>query len=425
MTYLDLRKAFHDTAQDADQLYDRRFNDERTWHLKTSIAGSPAFVYMAPEIYEALLDAAQIDKDILRLEAALPQRALDSYRESCLIDEIVLTNEIEGVHSTRREIGEVLERLKQNDRRGRFFGIVQKYALLQTRPDIALRTCADVRDVYDDLVLAEVRISDPHNVPDGTYFRTKMVHVINEAGIPIHDGIEPEARIIEEMDQALDVLNDESREPLLRIALFHFLFGYIHPFYDGNGRTNRFISSYLISRQYEPIVGLGISHAVKQEIEKICGQKSFEMQEADENLVQYYNMIQEICRLIFVMLLSVLGVSTIIMLISDIKLRETEILEWKTMGYRKRDIMYMLVMEHLVLVIKAFLTAIIVSVVFVFAVNYVIQNCLPFYRRTIVIQWQGNTLWMIGAILIVSAVIAIIVAGYGIAYGKEAERKYL
>ena len=268
MTYLDLRKAFHDTAQDADQLYDRRFNDERTWHLKTSIAGSPAFVYMAPEIYEALLEAAQIDKDILRLEAALPQRALDSYRDSCLIDEIVLTNEIEGVHSTRREIGEVLERLKQNDRRGRFFGIVQKYALLQTRPDIALRTCADVRDVYDYLVLAEVRISDPHNVPDGTYFRTKMVHVINEAGIPIHDGIEPEARIIEEMDQALDVLNDESREPLLRIALFHFLFGYIHPFYDGNGRTNRFISSYLISRQYEPIVGLGISHAVKQEIEK-------------------------------------------------------------------------------------------------------------------------------------------------------------
>lgn len=268
MTYLDLRKAFHDPAQDADQLYDRRFNDERTWHLKTSIAGNPAFVYMAPEIYEALLEAAQIDKDILRLEAALPQRALDSYRDSCLIDEIVLTNEIEGVHSTRREIGEVLERLKQNDRRGRFFGIVQKYALLQTRPDIALQTCADVRDVYDGLVLGEVRASDPQNIPNGTFFRTKMVHVINEAGIPIHDGIEPESRIIEEMDRALALLNDESREPLLRIALFHFLFGYIHPFYDGNGRTNRFISSYFISRQYEPIVGLGISYAVKQEVEK-------------------------------------------------------------------------------------------------------------------------------------------------------------
>lgn len=173
MTYLDLRKAFHDTAQDADQLYDRRFNDERTWHLKTSIAGSPAFVYMAPEIYEALLEAAQIDKDILRLEAALPQRALDSYRDSCLIDEIVLTNEIEGVHSTRREIGEVLERLKQNDRRGRFFGIVQKYALLQTRPDIALRTCADVRDVYDDLVLARFASRIPTTSPMAPTFALK------------------------------------------------------------------------------------------------------------------------------------------------------------------------------------------------------------------------------------------------------------
>lgn len=268
MAYLDLRKAFHRSAQDPVQLYDQRFNDERTWHLDTLVAGEPAFVYMAPEIYEALLQAAQIDKEILRLEAALPQRALDSYRNSCLIDEIVLTNEIEGVHSTRREIGEVLERLKQNDRHGRFFGIVQKYALLQTRPSISLRTSSDVRDVYDDLVLREVHAADPENMPDGTYFRTKMVHVVNEAGIPIHDGLEPESRIIQEMERALVALNDESREALVRIALFHFLFGYIHPFYDGNGRTNRFISSYFISREYEPIVGLGISYAVKQEIKK-------------------------------------------------------------------------------------------------------------------------------------------------------------
>ena len=268
MTYLDLRKAFHNPAHDPDQLYSRRFNDERTWHLDIQIAGADAFVYIAPEIYETLLEAARIDKEILRLETALPQRALDSYHNSCLIDEIVLTNEIEGVHSTRREIGEVLERLRQNDRRGRFFGIAQKYALLQTRPSIPLRSCADVRHIYDDLVLKEVLASDPRSVPDGTYFRTKVVHVINEAGIPIHDGLEPETRIIEEMNRALAILNDESREPLVRIALFHFLFGYIHPFYDGNGRANRFISSYFISRQYEPIVGLGISYAVKQEIGK-------------------------------------------------------------------------------------------------------------------------------------------------------------
>ena len=126
MTYLDLRKAFHDTAQDADQLYDRRFNDERTWHLKTSIAGSPAFVYMLRKSTKPCSKLLKSTKISFAWKPHFPSEALDSYRDSCLIDEIVLTNEIEGVHSTRREIGEVLERLKQNDRRGRFFRYCSK-----------------------------------------------------------------------------------------------------------------------------------------------------------------------------------------------------------------------------------------------------------------------------------------------------------
>lgn len=268
MTYKDLRKVFHDPADNADALYESRFRDPHTLHLDTTVAGAPAFVFMAPEIYEAVLEAAKLDKEILKLEILLPGRALESYRDSCLIDEIVLTNEIEGVRSTRREIGEVLERLRENDRSGRFLGIVQKYALLESRPRIATETCADIRALYDDLVLAEVRSADPDNVPDGRYFRRGVVHVVNRAGIPVHDGIEPEDRIIEELDNALRLLNDNSIELLVRVALFHFLFGYIHPFYDGNGRTNRFISSYLITQEYEPLVGLSLSFAVKSDINK-------------------------------------------------------------------------------------------------------------------------------------------------------------
>lgn len=268
MPYLELRKAFHNPSEDDRELFERRFADERTFHLDTRISGSQAFVCMAPEIYEAMIEAAHLDKQILRLELSLPGRALDSYRDSCLIDEIVLTNEIEGVRSTRREIGEALERLRKNDRHGRFLGIVQKYALLQSRERIPLRTCADVRALYDDLVLREIEASDPANVPDGELFRAGPVHVVDRAGIPIHDGIEPESQIQEALKRALAILGDDSLAPLVRISLFHFLFGYIHPFYDGNGRTNRFISSYCIAQEYEPIVSLGISYAVKQEIEK-------------------------------------------------------------------------------------------------------------------------------------------------------------
>lgn len=268
MGYRNLRSLFHDPTADDGSIFEERFSDPHTVHLKTAIKGFPAFVYMAPELYENAIAAARLDKEIFKLELALPERALANYRNSCLIDEIVITNEIEGVHSTRREIGEVLERLERNDRRGRFLGIVQKYALLQTRPSIPLSTCQDIRDLYDDLVLEEVRSTEPDNVPDGRYFRSKITHVVNQAGMIVHDGIESEEAIVQEMERALSLLNSASVEPLVRISAFHFLFGYIHPFYDGNGRTSRFISSYCISQHFEPLAGLNISYAIKENIEK-------------------------------------------------------------------------------------------------------------------------------------------------------------
>ena len=45
------------------------------------------------------------------LSAQLPDIAKEQYSRKCLIDEIVLTNKIEGVHSSRKEIGEVLDML--------------------------------------------------------------------------------------------------------------------------------------------------------------------------------------------------------------------------------------------------------------------------------------------------------------------------
>ncbi|MBP3410343.1 MAG: Fic family protein, partial [Clostridia bacterium] len=81
-------------------------------------------------------------------------------------------------------------------------------------------------------------------------------------------GIYPENRIIQAMDIALRFLQKQEYNPLIRIAVFHYLFAYIHPFYDGNGRMTRFISSYFLSRELCPLVGLKLSSAIKAEQSK-------------------------------------------------------------------------------------------------------------------------------------------------------------
>ena len=266
--YKDLRSLFHDPNQDHEKAFSERSESSQAVHLDMSVSGNQAFFVIAPEVYDAALKASRLDKEIAKLTAQLPGKAIISYTESCLIDEIVITNEIEGVNSTRREISEVLDSLAEQDRRKRFHGLVQKYLMLCSGKDIPIRTCDDIRAIYDELVLDEIKESDPKNVPDGKIFRNGPVSVLNAAQIPIHQGVEPESKICSCMESALDLLNDETVLPLARISAFHFLFGYVHPFYDGNGRTNRFISSYAISHEYEPIVGFRLSYAVKKDISK-------------------------------------------------------------------------------------------------------------------------------------------------------------
>ena len=224
---------------------------------------------MDSAVYELIIRAMELDRPIDQVMGMLPQRAIEQYMDKCLIDEIVLTNGIEGVHSTSREIDDALEMLAEKDRTGRFLGIVEKYHALRTRERISIATCADVRALYDELVLDEVVAGDPGHAPDGQFFRTGPVSVLDAAQRPIRHGVEPESEIIELMDRALSVLGDAVLPVLVRVSVFHFLFVYIHPFYDGNGRTNRFIGSYVLSRSFSPIVGYRLSYSVKERIENI------------------------------------------------------------------------------------------------------------------------------------------------------------
>lgn len=248
-----------------EEIYQRDYTDPNTIRLDFLIHEKPAFIVPTPEIFRNIIDILKLNKDVSLIRNNLPGAAIEQFTRRCLIDEIILSNGIEGVSSTRREINEVLDSLKTGHRI-RFQGLVNKYQKLQEDETVSLRSCEDVRTLYDTLVLEEVLSENEENAPDGDLFRKDSVSVENAIGKTIHQGVFPENRIIAAMESALSFLNNEKVEALIRIAGFHYLFGYIHPFYDGNGRTSRFISSYLLSKELDPLIGYRLSYTIKEHI---------------------------------------------------------------------------------------------------------------------------------------------------------------
>lgn len=266
MAYKDLRKLFFADKDNYESIYQNRFSNESAIHLGIEISGNPAFFLITPEILQLSMEILRLNSSLAPLREVLPGKAFSQYRNTCLISEITLTNDIENVHSSRREISDLLSALSQHDNRKRFRGLVNKYAMLLNDEPRQLETCQDIRNIFDEMVSNEIKMDKPDHLPDGNIFRAESVTVYSGSDKPLHQGLYPEKLIIQTMNQALEFLNNETVEKLLRISVFHYLFGYIHPFYDGNGRVSRFISSYLLSGVLDPIVSFHLSLTIKEQI---------------------------------------------------------------------------------------------------------------------------------------------------------------
>ena len=264
MEYELLSKIFYKKPTEYESIYDARFNSEASIKLPIKIHENVGFIFNTNEITKLLVKIYKTINKINLLRTHLPNITINSYIIKSLKDEIALTNEIEGVRSTRKEIENAIDSIK-NDKSARFKGLVDKYFKLISNEIIPLNNCEDIRTIYDALVLPEI---EKENLPDGILFRKEPVQVVSATQKEKHRGIMPESKIIESLDLCLDFLKSDDIDSLIKISAFHYLFGYIHPFYDGNGRTSRFISSYLIKNELDVLLALKLSYTVKNNINK-------------------------------------------------------------------------------------------------------------------------------------------------------------
>ena len=91
--------------------------------------------------------------------------------------------------------------------------------------------------------------------------------LVNEAtGETIYTPPQDPSEVIELMTNLERFINDDSffdADPLVKMAVVHYQFESIHPFYDGNGRTGRIINViYLIQKELLNIPVLYLSRAI-------------------------------------------------------------------------------------------------------------------------------------------------------------------
>lgn len=280
MKFISLTKYFYQhTQEEYETEYIRRLEAPFTVHFNIPIHqynrknAYPAFLCYTGEILRLVEKFYKTYEQFLYTVNTVPPVVLYQFTRLSIVEEVKSTNDIEGVRSTKKEIREIIE--KKGTHYHRLQSVVHQYLELLGEEEIKFDTCQDIRNFYDDFTHQEITQENPQNRLDGSLFRKEPVQIEAATGKTIHQGLYPESRIIEALDQALRILHSEEYPLLIRLALFHYFFVYIHPFYDGNGRTDRFITSYFLSRKFHRLLAVRLSIYIKR------------------NQSRYYHMLEE------------------------------------------------------------------------------------------------------------------------------------
>ncbi len=262
-----LYKIFYSNQKAHQAEYFARFTSPSAVHLTLKIKqfnhdkAFQAFFYYNQNLALLMQKIYTLFTNFLSILHIVTPIVQQQFALSCLIEEVHSTSSIEGIHSTHRELKDILDGNYYNNH---FSSIIKKYDLLISGNSPLFLSCEDIRTFYDEFAHVDVITENPKNKLDGSLFRKETADILSPAGKIIHRGITPEVNIITYMSEALKFLNDDTVPALVRIAVFHYLFVYIHPFYDGNGRTARFISSAYIAKHLHQLIALRLAVTIKR-----------------------------------------------------------------------------------------------------------------------------------------------------------------
>ena len=267
--YQPLAKLFYQDASSSrysanEQEARRRLEDPSTFRTGIMLEHGELFLAIPRELtiqHELMLRA---ERRVSKLWSGLPGIAQWAYIRGLIMDEIVSSNNIEGIHSSRREIADALDSQQDDSRPDtarRFREFARLYLELTDKNRVFPHEPEDVRNMYNRIVGSEIETS---SLPDGKLFRAGEVDILSTTQKTLHRGVSPESRITEMITQMIELASSDDIPAVYAALLSHFLFEYIHPFYDGNGRTGRYLLALYLSEPLSLVTTLSLSRVIAE-----------------------------------------------------------------------------------------------------------------------------------------------------------------
>ncbi|WP_165496246.1 Fic family protein [Alloscardovia theropitheci] len=246
-------------ADQAKKEYDSRFNGYASFASGVTLGDFEVFAIGTKELQALDVRLSKNDSEINKLWNILQEAAKTSYIRDLVGNELKSSNEIEGVHSTRQEISNAINAAQNDNTHTRLSEFAHLLLNLSSAGIELPHSLEEIREIYDSVTSGEISTTD---LPDGELFRAQPVHIFNGSGKKVHSGISPETQIQAKLTQWLSLIHQEDIPPIIHIAMSHYIFEYIHPFYDGNGRTGRYLLALHMSKKFSITTALSLSTVI-------------------------------------------------------------------------------------------------------------------------------------------------------------------
>ena len=212
--------------------------------------------YGANVIYQK--DRTHITDKVLRKYLEYPN---NNFSASILEEEIISTSAIENIDFKRDSVRKILQGSHPSDEaEKRIEGLKKGIEFIADRQNTI------TEDTIYRLYMMTIGnyLQETDRPKTGSYYRDDVVYIVGSSSIE-HTGID--SRYVSSyMKELVNFINrSEEIDALVKACIIHFYIGYVHPWFDGNGRMARLLHMwYLIQQGYHATLFLPFSSFIEK-----------------------------------------------------------------------------------------------------------------------------------------------------------------